>query len=151
MQKSRHVFVRVWHFRMFLTRPWSSCFFPESEKIPLKHRGTIACRKYNTSQIPSDSPADNLLHKHAWCGADRLYSFNFPFYFPRACIHFSRQHVKVFLSHKSLLRDLSLDAGFETICGISCYLFSIAIGPSHTELARKQQVFCLSSRTNSYI
>lgn len=118
-------------------------------KIPLKHRGTIAYR-CNTSQIPFHSPAEDLLHRYAWCGADCLYSFNIPFYFPRAWILFSRQHIKVFLSHRLLLRDLSLNAGFGAICGISHYLFSIATGPLNTELAIRHSVF-LSALQNEMV
>lgn len=89
MQKNGHGFVRVWHFQMFLMLSWSSWFLPASEKIPLKHGGTIASHSCNTFQILSDSPADDLLHRHAWCEPDSLRSFKFAFYFPRAHTHFS--------------------------------------------------------------
>lgn len=49
--------------------------------------------------------------------------------------------MKVFLSHKLLLRNLSLKDGFGAICAISCYLFSIAAELSYTELAIKHLVF----------
>lgn len=82
--------------------------------------------------------------------SDSLYSFNFPFYFPRACIYFSRWNMKVLLSHKLLLRNLSLNDGFGAICAISCYLFPIPTGPSHTEIAITQSVF-LSAIQNKLI
>lgn len=50
--------------------------------------------------------------------------------------------MKVFLTHKVLFKDLSLDAFFGANCDMSCYIFCpIATRPSDMELAMKQSDF----------
>lgn len=114
--------------------------------LPCKWENPFEIQKYHS--IPQMQYFPNSFWLTCWSPAwtrmtrsDSLYSFNFPFCFPRARIYFSRYNVKVFLSHTLLLRSLSLNAGFGAICGISSYFFSIATGPSHREFAVKQSGF----------
>lgn len=114
--------------------------------LSCKWENLFAIQKYHS--IPQMQYFPNSFWLTCWSPAwthmmwsDSLYSFNFPFYFPRACIYISSWNMNVFLSHKLLLRNLGLNNGFGAICAIRCCLFSIATGPSHTELAIKQSVF----------
>lgn len=75
-----YVIVKGWHFWMFLTHLWSDCFFLQVRKSIWNTEVPQQFPNANTSQNPSDLPAD-LLHRHTWCDVTTCIVSTFPFIF----------------------------------------------------------------------